>query len=80
MKIFAAQQFIEQGYCVLYSRKAYHNEVQPVPGVPQVGELRQHEAPSHHLGGRLKRVDCREEHSENCHQIKIFRAVINSAL
>ena len=49
-------------------RQAYHNEVEPVPGVPQVGELGQHEAATHHLGGRLKRVDCREEHSENCHK------------
>ena len=41
-------------------RQAYHNEVEPVPGVPQVGELGQHEAASHHLRRRLERVNGRE--------------------
>jgi hypothetical protein len=37
-------------------------KVQPVPGVPQVSELSQGEAATHHFGGGLEGVDGREDH------------------
>ena len=41
-------------------RQAYHNEVQPVPGVSKVGELGEHEAATHHLRRGLECVNGRE--------------------
>ena len=43
------------------SRKCDDDEVEPVPGVPQVGEGGEDEAAAHDLGGRLEGVDGGED-------------------
>ena len=42
--------------------EADHDEVEPVPGVAQVGELGEGEPAAHHLGRRLEGVYCCEQH------------------
>ena len=51
---------------VVHSRKTDDDEVQPVPGVPEVGELGEGEPAPHHLGRRLEGVDCCEDYPGEC--------------
>ena len=46
-------------------RKADNDEVEPVPGVPEVGELGQRKAAPHNFCGRLKGVDGSEDDPGN---------------